>query len=220
MGGPRPAPRNYVRGLKAHGATTTGLVDEHTGKILLSAARKRCGLSLCCERHQRVVSERLVPGYGAEEGGKGGVSITAAVEAVNKLVEIGLQMPAAQTMIDAQGPYFEVGEDAVHPGRGLAGIARAGGTRIVLDGGAIGMAALSAGLGGGIRREVDGEKGVQAGRGVVGHGAQPDAAEPKILNLEGAGDQKLAMLAAAVLDRAIVLAATGDFGAADLDQAG
>ena len=171
-------------------------------------------------RDQRVVRDGLVPGYGAEEGGKGGVSITAAVEAVDELVEIGLEMPASQAMIDAQGLDFEVGEDAVHPGRGFVGIARADGTRIVVDGGTIGMAALSAGLSGGMRREVDGEKGVQAGRGVVGHGGEPNAADTEILNLDGAGDQKLALLAAAALGRAIVLAATGDFGPADLYQAG
>jgi len=37
----------------------------------------------------------------AEEGGKGGVSITPVVEAEDELVEIGLQMPAAQAMVDA-----------------------------------------------------------------------------------------------------------------------
>src|SRR6516162_11023238 len=159
-------------------------------------------LSLCCERHQRVVSERLVPGYKTEEGGKGGVSITAAIEAVDKLVEIGLQMPAAQAMMDAQGPDFEVGEDALHSGGGIVRAARA------------------AGLGGSVRREVRDEEGTQAHRGVVGHGAQADAAEPEILNLDGADNHKLAKVTAPAAGGAVVLAPTADFGLVDLDQAG
>ena len=158
-----------------------------------------------------------MPGYKTEEGGKGGVSITAAIEAVDKLVEIGLQMPAAQAMMDAQGPDFEVGEDALHPGGGIAGAA---GIRIVVDSGTIGIAALSAGLGGSVRREVRDEEGTQAHRGVVGHSAQADAAEPEILNLDGADDQKLAMLTGSAAGGAIVLAAASDFGLVDLDQAG
>ena len=37
---------------------------------------------------------------------------------IDELVEIGLEMLAAQAVIDAQGPDFEVGEDAVHPWTG------------------------------------------------------------------------------------------------------
>ena len=83
-----------------------------------------------------------------------------------------------------------------------------------------GLAGLSAGLGGGIRSEVGDEEGVQAHRRVVGHGAQADAAEPEILNLDSADDQKLVMVTASVVGRAIVLAATGDFSLVDLDQTG
>ena len=53
----------------------------------------------------------------AEQGAERGVPGTAAVEAEDELVEIGLQMLAAQAVIDARGPDLEVGEDAVDPGQ-------------------------------------------------------------------------------------------------------
>ena len=48
---------------------------------------------------------------GAEHGGPG----TTAVEVEDELVEIGLQILAAQAVEDTQHPDLEVGEDAVHP---------------------------------------------------------------------------------------------------------
>ena len=54
-------------------------------------------------------------GGDAKQGAEGGVTCSAAVEAEDELVEIGLEVLAAQAVIDAQGPDFEVGEDAVHP---------------------------------------------------------------------------------------------------------
>ncbi len=41
----------------------------------------------------------------------------ATVEAEDELVEVGLQVRAAQAVIDAQRPDFQVGEDAVNPGQ-------------------------------------------------------------------------------------------------------
>src|SRR5438105_10983471 len=43
------------------------------------------------------------------------MSGTAAVEAEDELIEIGLKVLAAQAVIDAERPDLEVGEDAVHP---------------------------------------------------------------------------------------------------------
>ena len=54
-------------------------------------------------------------GGNAEKGAEGGMASAAAVEAESKLVEIGLNVLAAQAVIDAERPDFEVGEDAVHP---------------------------------------------------------------------------------------------------------
>ena len=41
----------------------------------------------------------------------------AAIEAEDELVEIDLEVLAAQAVIDAQGPDLEIGEDAVRPGQ-------------------------------------------------------------------------------------------------------
>ena len=46
---------------------------------------------------------------------RSGVAGAAAVEVEDELVEVGLEMVAAQTVVDAQGPAFEVGEHAVGP---------------------------------------------------------------------------------------------------------
>jgi hypothetical protein len=41
----------------------------------------------------------------------------APVEAEDELVEIGLEVFAAQAVVDPQGPDLEVGEDAMDPGQ-------------------------------------------------------------------------------------------------------
>ena len=61
-------------------------------------------------------------GGDAKQGAEGGVPGAAAVEAEDELVEVGLEMLAAQAMIDAQTPYFEVGEDPVPPATRWAAI--------------------------------------------------------------------------------------------------
>jgi hypothetical protein len=43
------------------------------------------------------------------------MSSTAAVEAEDELIEVGLKVLAAQAMIDAECPDLEVGENAVRP---------------------------------------------------------------------------------------------------------
>ena len=40
-----------------------------------------------------------------------------AVEAEDEFIEVGLEVLAAQPVIDAQGPDLEVGEDPVNPGQ-------------------------------------------------------------------------------------------------------
>lgn len=54
-------------------------------------------------------------GGDAEQGLECGVAGTAAIEAEDKLVEIGVDVLAAQAMIDPQCPDLEIGEDAVAP---------------------------------------------------------------------------------------------------------
>ena len=45
-------------------------------------------------------------GGDAKQGAEGGVPGAAAVEAEDELVEVGLEMLAAQAMIDAPNPIF------------------------------------------------------------------------------------------------------------------
>ena len=85
-----------------------------------------------------MVGNRRVAGGDAEQGAEGGVAGSAAVEAKDELVEVGLEMLAAQAVIDAQGPDLEVGEDPVHPWQDNMGGHFADDTRIVADAGSAG----------------------------------------------------------------------------------
>src|SRR3984893_9397408 len=143
-------------------------------------------------------------GGDTEQGAEGGVAGSAAVEAKDELVEVGLEMLAAQAVIDAQSPDLEVGEDPVHPGQHDMGGHLADDMGIVADAGSAGIGGPSVGLGGSTRREILGDEGMQAVGGVVGHLGETDAAGsgPAVLNLDGAGpreggDQNLALVAAA-----------------------
>ena len=74
----------------------------------------------------------------AEQRAERGMPGAAAVETEDELVEIGLQMLAAQAVVDAQGPDLEVGEDAVHPRQHDMGGHLADDMGIVVDAGAPG----------------------------------------------------------------------------------
>ena len=52
----------------------------------------------------------------AEQSAETGMPVMAAIEAENKFVEVGLEVLAAQAVIDTQRPGFEIGKDAVGPG--------------------------------------------------------------------------------------------------------
>ena len=94
---------------------------------------------------------------------------------------------------------------------------------IVADAGSAGIGGPSVGLGGSADREIVGDEGMQALGRVVGHLGEPDAAGSgtAVLDLDGADDQHFALrAAAAAAGERIVLAAAGDFGFVDLDQAG
>ena len=104
----------------------------------------------------------------AEQGAECGVPGTTAVEAEDEFVEIGLQMLAAQTVVDTQRPDLEVGEDTVHPGQDDVGGHLTDDVGIVFDAGSAGIGGPSVGLGGGTRREVAGDEGMQAVGRVVG----------------------------------------------------
>jgi hypothetical protein len=58
-----------------------------------------------------------VRGGDAEEGSECCVSGAPTVEAKDEFIENGLEVLAAQPVIDAQSPDLEVGEDPVDPGQ-------------------------------------------------------------------------------------------------------
>jgi hypothetical protein len=116
-----------------------------------------------------------VAGGDAEKRAKGGMPCATAVEAEDELVEVGLEMAAAQAVIDAQFPDLEVGEDAMHPGQHDMGGHLADDMGIVADAGGAGISGPSVGLGGRPRCEILGNEGMQAVGRVVGHLGEPDA---------------------------------------------
>ncbi len=151
------------------------------------------------------------------------MSGSAAVEAEDELVEVGLEVLAAQSVVDAQGPDLEIGEDAVRPGQDDMGGHFADDMGIVVDARGAGISRPSVGLGGGARGEIGFEECVQAPGRVVGHLAEPDAAGagPAVLDLDGADDENFALMAAsAAAGERIVLAAADDLGFVDFDEAG
>ena len=71
------------------------------------------------------------------------------IEAENKLIEVGLEVLAAQPVIDAQGPDLEVGKDPVDPGQHDVSGHLADDMGIMGDGGGAGIPGPTIGLGGG-----------------------------------------------------------------------
>src|SRR3954451_22480668 len=104
-----------------------------------------------------------------EERAEGGVSGAASVEAEDELVEVGLEVFAAQTMIDAERPALEVGEDAVGPGQHDMGGHAADNMRIVRDARGTGIPCPAVGFGGGTGGEIGLEKGMQTIGRIVGY---------------------------------------------------
>src|SRR5690349_19244134 len=98
----------------------------------------------------------------AEERAEGGVSSAASVEAEDELVEVGLEVLAAQTVIDAERPALEVGEDAVGPGQHDMGSHAADNMRIVPDPRGTGIPCPAVGLSGGAGGEIGLEERMQA----------------------------------------------------------
>src|SRR3979409_151111 len=140
---------------------------------------------------------RLVGGGDAGPGSECGVPGAPSVEAENEFIEVGLEVLAAQPVIDAQGPDLEVGENPVNPREHDVGGHLADDMGIVGDAGGAGGSGPTIGLGGGTGAEVGGKEGVEAGGRVIGHLAQADATRAKgaVFNLDGADDQQFALMA-------------------------
>src|SRR3954447_6992870 len=161
----------------------------------------------------------------AEERAEGGVSGAASVEAEDELVEVGLEVFAAQAVIDAQRPALEVGEDTVGPGQHDMGGHAADNMRIMRDIGCTGIPWPAVGLCGGAGGKIGLEKGMQTTGRIVGHLLETDAtgagSGPAVRDLDGADHKYLALMAApAAAGQGIVLAAADDLGFVDLDEPG
>src|SRR5918912_3424475 len=124
----------------------------------------------------------------ADERAKGGMPCTASVEPEDELIEVGLEVLSTQTVIDAERPALEIGEDAVGPGQHDMSGHAADDMRIVRDAGSTGVPCPAVGLGGGAGSEIGFEKGMQAIGRIVGHLLEADAtgAGPAIRDLDGA----------------------------------
>jgi len=148
---------------------------------------------------------------------------TPTVEAEDEFIEVGLEVLAAQPVIDAQGPDLEVGEDPVDPREHDVSGHLADGVGIVGDAGGAGISGPTIGLGGGTGAKVGGEEGVETDGRVIGHLAQANApgAKPAVFDLDGADNQHFALMAAPATTRdRVVFAAARDLGFIDFDEPG
>ena len=90
------------------------------------------------------------------------MACAASIEAESELVEVGLEMIAAETVVDAQGPAFEVGEDAAGPRQDEMGGHGADDMRIVVDLGGAEIGGQSVGLERRTGSNVGGDEGADA----------------------------------------------------------
>src|SRR5438045_6492109 len=91
------------------------------------------------------------------------MSGAATVEAEDEFIEVGLEVLAAQPVVNAQGPGLEVGEDPVNPRQDDMGGHLADDMGIVGDAGGAGVSGPTIRLGGGASGDGVGEEGVEAG---------------------------------------------------------
>src|ERR1700756_4327673 len=121
-----------------------------------------------------------------------------AVEAKDEFIEVGLEVFAAQPVIDAQGPDLEVGEDPVDPRQDDVRGHLADDMGIMGEASGSGISGPTIGLGSGTGREIGGEKGMKAGGRIIGDLAEADAAgtAAAVLDLNGAEDQHFALMTA------------------------
>src|SRR6201987_5768537 len=116
------------------------------------------------------------------------------VKAEDEFIEVGLEVLAAQPVIDAQGPDLEVGEDPVNPREHNVGGHLADDVGIVGDAGGAGIPGPAVGFGGGAGGEIGGQKGMGGGGRVIRDLAEADAAGSKaaVPDLGGGDDQHFA----------------------------
>ena len=160
-------------------------------------------------------------GGDAEQRAETGLAMTAAVEAEHEFVEVGLEVFAAQAMIDAQRPGFEIGKDAVCPGQHDMSGHFADRMGIVVDAGRAGIARPAIRLGGSTGDEIGSQERMQTGGRVIGHFLETNTAGtgPVICHLGRTNDEDFALMtASAAAGRGIIFAAAGDLGLIDFDE--
>ena len=178
------------------------------------------GLCLSVRFNQHFVGYGFVAEADCEEACKAGMAVATSIEAEDELVEIGLEILAAQSVIDAERPGLEVGEHAMDPGEHDVGGHRADDMRFVFDILGAGIGSPAVGLGGGVLGEIVGEEAVQGGGGEVLDLGEPDASGPSFFDLDCTGDQQLALGAAATAaGYRVLFRTTGKGGFVGLDQA-
>lgn len=91
----------------------------------------------------------------------------AAVEAKDEFVEISLQVRAAEPVIDAECPGFEVGEHAMNSREDCVGGHFADDMRVVIDARRAGICGPAVGFGGGAFGDIGLNESVQACRRII-----------------------------------------------------
>src|SRR5512144_2683389 len=120
----------------------------------------------------------------AEQRAEGRMAGVAAIEAEHELVEVGLQVLAAQAVVDAERPAFEVGEEAMCPGQDNVRGHRSDDVRVVSDAGSAGVSRPAIGFRGGAGGDIGVDESVQAGGGEVRDRRQPHPARPMAVHLD------------------------------------
>src|SRR4051794_20513872 len=214
---PRPARPNLALAPAALRVETATCVERQPQAI----ASGKCGLWLIplAPADQDLVRGGLESDGEAEETLEGGGRRAASIEAEHELVEVGLEVLPAQPVVDTEAPPLGVREHPVHPGQHEVGRRVADHLRLVLDVRERGVPGPAVADDGAARDDVAGDEGAERGGRVVLDPRQPDPPRALALDLDRARDQELALVRAARPDR-LVLAAKGDRGLVDLDQAG
>ena len=145
----------------------------------------------------------------------------AAVEAKDELIEIGLQMLAAQPVVDASRPSYEVGEDLVDPRQDEVSGGLPDDMDIVAIGGERSVAGPAVGFRDGVGIGGGFDEVSEVGGAVGGDLGQPQAAwDVSVPEFDGADDEHLAVVAAPLpAAGGIVPGPEWKAGLVDFDQA-
>ena len=148
---------------------------------------------------QYAVGKGLCIGGEAEERAESIVAGFAAVEAKDEFIEIGLQMLAAQPVVDASRPSFEVGEDLVDPRQDEVSGGLPNDMDIVAIGGDRSVAGPAVGFRDGVGTDGGFDEVSEVGGAVGGDFGQPQAAwDVSVPEFDGADDEHLAVVAASL----------------------